>query len=103
MPEHDIVVIGGGIAGLTAAVRAAELGLSALVLEQGTAQKYLCNTRYTGGTFHVCMNDIMAGEPQLLQALQRTTAGVAKPELVSVVAADGPKVSAGCRRRASAS
>jgi fumarate reductase flavoprotein subunit len=45
----DIIVIGAGIAGLTAANRAAQLGLRALVLEQGSADKYLCNTRYTGG------------------------------------------------------
>ena len=47
--QSDVVVIGGGIAGLIAANRAAQLGLRAIVLEQGTAEKYLCNTRYTGG------------------------------------------------------
>ena len=32
------------------------------VLEQGAAAKYLCNTRYTGGTFHICLREIMLDE-----------------------------------------
>ena len=50
---YDAIVIGGGIAGLVAANRAAELGRRVAVLEKGTAEKYLCNTRYTYGTFHI--------------------------------------------------
>jgi len=33
--SYDLVIIGGGLAGLTAANRAAELGLHPIVLEQG--------------------------------------------------------------------
>ena len=56
--RYDVVVVGGGIAGLVAAGRAAELGLSVVVLEQGEGERYLCNTRYTGGTFHVGYTDV---------------------------------------------
>src|SRR5215475_9612244 len=49
----DVLVIGGGIAGLVAANRAAELGQRTIVLEKGTADRYLCSSRYTGGTFHI--------------------------------------------------
>jgi len=82
----DLIAVGGGIAGLTAANRAAQLGLKAVVLEKGAAEKYLCNTRYTGGTLHVCMGDIMAGEQALLNAIERLCAGIARPDLARAVA-----------------
>ena len=57
--QHDVVIIGGGVAGLIAANRAAQLGMTVIVLEKGTAEKYLCNTRFTGGSLHICHRDIM--------------------------------------------
>jgi len=41
----DVLVIGGGIAGLVAANRAAELGKRTVVLEKGAADRYLCSSR----------------------------------------------------------
>jgi fumarate reductase flavoprotein subunit len=84
--DADLIVVGGGLAGLTAANRAAQLGLRAVVLEKGAEEKYLCNTRYTGGTLHVCMDDIMAGESALLEAIQRLCAGIARPDLARAMA-----------------
>jgi fumarate reductase flavoprotein subunit len=81
----DIVVVGGGVAGLTAANRGAQLGLKTILLEKGAEEKYLCNTRYTGGTFHVCMDDIMAGEATHLRAIERLCDG-ARPDLARVMA-----------------
>ena len=40
IPAVDLIVVGGGLAGLSAAVRASELGLSVLVLEQGDGEAY---------------------------------------------------------------
>ena len=34
--QFDLVVIGGGMAGLTSACRAAQLGLSVALIEQGS-------------------------------------------------------------------
>ena len=50
--DADVLIVGGGFAGLSAAQRAAELGLSAMVLEQGANPDYLCNSRVTGGIVH---------------------------------------------------
>ncbi|MCE9641393.1 MAG: FAD-dependent oxidoreductase [Betaproteobacteria bacterium] len=47
--EFDVVIIGGGIAGLTAAGRASQAGLRVAVLERGTDENYACNSRYSGG------------------------------------------------------
>jgi len=49
----DVTVVGAGIAGMVAAVCAAELGLRVAVLEKGEAREYPCNTRYSGGIIHV--------------------------------------------------
>ena len=72
--DVDLIVVGGGLAGLTTACRAVELGLKPLVLEQGQAADYACNSRYSGGIFHVAFKD------------------VAKPaeEIAAAVAAAGP-------------
>ena len=90
--QHDVVVVGGGLAGMIAANRAAQLGLRAIVLEQGTAEKYLCNTRYTGGTFHICLRDITLDEDLLRQKILESTGGFVKPELAQMMAREGRRV-----------
>jgi fumarate reductase flavoprotein subunit len=71
----DVAIIGGGLAGLLTANRLAQLGMTPVVLEQSGEERYLCNTRYTGGTFHVCLRDIMLEENTLKDAITRTTDG----------------------------
>jgi fumarate reductase flavoprotein subunit len=90
--QADVVVIGGGMAGLVAANRAAQLGLKALVLEQGEAEKYLCNSRYTGGTLHVALCNIMNDENELAQAITEVTRGFVRPELARMFAVEGRRV-----------
>lgn len=87
--QADVVVVGGGLAGLAAANRAAQFGLKAIVLEQGTAEKYLCNSRYTGGTLHVAMRDIMKDEGELAQAIESATRGFVAPLLAQTIAREG--------------
>lgn len=87
--QADIIVVGGGLAGLVAANRAAELGLKAIVLEKGKDAKYLCNSRYTGGTFHISYNDVGRDRQELLAAIESATAGFARPEIADAVATDG--------------
>lgn len=69
----DIAVMGAGLAGLTAACRAQELGASVLVLEAGEGERYPANSRYTGGVFHVAFEDVTAGPEALSAAI--TAAG----------------------------
>ncbi len=90
--QIDVLIIGGGIAGLTAANRAAQLGLRALVLEQGSADKYLCNTRYTGGTLHVCMREIMEEPAALTKAIVESSNGFVSELLASTIATEGRRV-----------
>lgn len=61
----DVVVIGGGMAGLVAGARAAELGLRVVVLERGRDEHYPCNARWSGGVLHVGYTDIVS-PPEIL-------------------------------------
>ena len=51
--SYDLIIVGGGIAGLSAAVRSIEQGLKPLILEKGDEPNYPCNARYSGGVVHV--------------------------------------------------
>ena len=88
-PAHfDLVAIGGGFAGLCAAVRGAELGLRTVVLETGTEQGYLCSSRWAGGIFHVSYHDVKLSPDELLAAINRQTSRETDPELAAVIAAN---------------
>ncbi|MCH9672964.1 MAG: FAD-binding protein, partial [Gammaproteobacteria bacterium] len=56
----DVVIVGAGLAGLTAANEAIALGLSARIIEQGSERDYLCNSRLAGGIVHVAFKDMEA-------------------------------------------
>ncbi len=87
----EVLVIGGGIAGMVAANVAAQLGKSVLLIERGSEEKYPCNTRWTGGTFHVCHTDPFSGQENLLQAIDRTTGGTARKDVALALAEDSPR------------
>ena len=74
----DVVVIGGGIAGMVAANRAAELGKRVAVLEQSTEVQYICNSRITYGTFHINFTSPDATEDELVRKVEDVTEGHAQ-------------------------
>jgi fumarate reductase flavoprotein subunit len=90
-PEFDLIAVGGGFAGLTAAARAADLGLKTLVLERDSDDRYFCNSRITSGVFHVASNNVRLGADELIAAIEIETAGYAKPELVRAIAENAGK------------
>lgn len=90
--KYDLAVIGGGMAGLTAAARAGQLGLSACVLEKGSAERYLCNTRYTGGSLHVCLRDVMTDAAELRALIDTVTQNNAPAALADAIATDGRRL-----------
>src|SRR5262245_58666561 len=90
--QHDVIVIGAGIAGLVAANRAAQLGKRVLVLEKSTDEKYLCNSRYTYGTFHINYTDVAADEEVLFGRIVACSEGHARQDLARAVARDGRRL-----------
>ena len=88
----DLIIVGGGLAGLTAGVRAAQLGLRPLVLEQGDGQDYPCNSRQSGGILHIGFHDPYRPTQELVDIIDRLTGGEAKPELARVLAHTGARL-----------
>lgn len=84
----QLCVVGAGLAGLVAAVRAAEQGMQVMVLEQSAEREYPCNSRLTGGVFHVCVSDIQTDPDELEKRILKATGGHAHPGLARAVAHD---------------
>ena len=86
--DFDLIAIGGGFAGLCAALRGAEMGLRTAVLEAGVDDGYLCSSRWAGGIFHVSYHDVKLAPEELVAAIERQTGGEVDHELAAAVAAD---------------
>ena len=84
--QYDVVVIGGGIAGLSAANRAAQQGLKVAVLERGTDERYLCNSRYSGGVLHIACHNAKDPPAKLAEIIKDATGGKADPDLARALA-----------------
>jgi choline dehydrogenase-like flavoprotein len=90
--QHDVIVIGAGIAGLVAANRAAQLGKRVIVLEKSKEEKYLCNSRYTYGTFHINFTDVGADEDVLFGKIEACSEGLARKDLARAIAKNGRRL-----------
>ena len=90
--QHDVIVIGAGIAGLVAANRAGQLGKRVIVLEKSKEEKYLCNSRYTYGTFHINFTDVGADEDVLFGKIEACSEGLARKDLARAIAKDGRRL-----------
>jgi len=88
----DVVVVGAGLAGLCAGCRAAELGLSVLVVEQGPEGDYDCNSRLSGGVLVVGGRSAGDGPDELAAALRRTCGEAMVPALRDLLADDAGRV-----------
>lgn len=75
MTGLPVVIIGAGLAGLTCATRAAALGLDVVVLEAGGDALYPCNTRLSGGLFHIAMEDLTAPPEVAVARIRAATRG----------------------------
>src|SRR6516165_761892 len=89
---HEVIMIGAGIAGLVAANRAAQLGKRVVVLEKSEDESYLCNSRYTYGTFHINFTDVGADEDLLLRKIEACSEGFARKDLARAIAKDGRRL-----------
>jgi fumarate reductase flavoprotein subunit len=90
--EFDVAVIGGGIAGMVAANRAAELGKRVAVLEKSTEEQYICNSRITYGTFHINFTSPEAAEDELVRKVEDITEGYARKDIARAVAKEGRRL-----------
>ena len=84
----DVIVVGGGLGGLSAACRAAQLKLKAIVLERGTDAQYLCNSRFSGGILHISQHNVTDPAERLVKVIAEATLGQADPGLARALAED---------------
>lgn len=87
----DVVIVGAGLAGLSAGLRARELGLSALIVEQGS-EEYVCNSMVSGGTLHVAMHSPFAAEDELAAAIRSLSYGAATDETTKMLSTQAARV-----------
>jgi fumarate reductase flavoprotein subunit len=85
MEQYDLAVVGGGLAGKVAALRAAALGGRTILIEAGPRNKYPANSRYTGGVFHIAFQDIYSEPEELAKAIVKATDGFADTRLASAL------------------
>lgn len=90
--DFDVVVVGGGIAGMVAANRAAQLGQRVTILERTTDDKYICNSRITYGTFHINFTSPVTGEDDLVRRIETCTGGYARKDLARTVAKESRRL-----------
>ncbi len=89
--QFDVVTVGGGFSGLVPACRAAELGLSAAVLEARTEQRYPCSSRFATGATNVMGLPIMAPPERLFNAIMDGSGRNAQPAVAHAIADNGKR------------
>lgn len=84
--EHfDLIILGGGLAGLSAGNRALELGLTAAVVEQGDGDAYPCNSRFSGGILHVAFKNVKEDVSRLRAAVAAANHGTFDAEVTDAL------------------
>ena len=81
----DVAVIGGGLAGLSCAVRSAMLGRKAIVVERSAEELYLCNSRIATGVFHVAFNSPAVDAATLEQRARERLGASARHDVLAAL------------------
>jgi fumarate reductase flavoprotein subunit len=84
--RFDLIAMGGGLAGLSAALRALELGGRALVLEASDEPRHLCASRVNGGILHVAFRSVRSDLATLADAVGQATHGFVESRLARALA-----------------
>ena len=84
----DAVIVGGGLAGLTAGIRLRELGRDPIVLEAQEDELYANNTRWGGGVFHLAFRSVMAPAAELERRTIDMSKGFVAGDLAHIMAED---------------
>jgi fumarate reductase flavoprotein subunit len=92
--DFDIIAIGGGFAGLISAVRSAQLGHKALVLERSSEALYINNSRVATGAYVVMGMPLKTPSDLLYSTIMETTDGSAFPELAKLIASNAHRAKA---------
>lgn len=78
---YDLLVVGGGVAGLTAARHAQHLGASVVLVERSPTTVGAGNMVLSGGWFHAAYRSPLSPPPVLEAAIVAATGGQSRPDL----------------------
>jgi succinate dehydrogenase/fumarate reductase flavoprotein subunit len=84
----NVAVVGGGLAGLVAANRCAQLGLRTVLLEKGASPDGDSNARISTGLFHLAWRPLDAPGAELEAAMVAATDGDIAPGIARAIAAN---------------
>lgn len=84
--SHDVVVIGAGMAGLAAAMEAAQQGARVMVIDKEPERRMGGNTRLAGGGFSLPVEDTSEGRAAYVEDYDRTTRGRGNVEIFRLMA-----------------
>jgi fumarate reductase flavoprotein subunit len=83
---YDVLVVGGGLAGLMAAVRAREAGASVLLVDRHSDMPAWNNSRIASGAFHVAFEPPDAPSDHLYERIMEITGETARPDQARALA-----------------
>ena len=92
--RYDLIAVGGGLAGLSAACRALDLGARALVLESSPDPRHLCASRVNGGILHVAFRSVLTPPAELASAVVEGTDGFVDARLASALGENAARAAA---------
>jgi fumarate reductase flavoprotein subunit len=90
MATVELVVVGGGFAGLVTGVAASELGIGTIIVEKSEGEPSWSNSRISGGALHVAMLPADSPPEVLRERIMATGAGHVRANLVEALIADAP-------------
>lgn len=82
----DVVVVGGGMAGASAALRAVEMRLNTVLLEKTPVDPSWSNARISGGVLHPSYLSVKAPTEQIFSKVMQETDGTAREDLARAFA-----------------
>ncbi len=98
VPEQqaDVVVVGGGIAGISAALEAAENGAQTILLEKAPEEQRGGNTRFSDAQFRVPhdadeFSPVSTTHQEMFDDFMQVTGGRANRDLIHVLVASAPE------------
>ncbi len=91
MPQHDFLVIGSGIAGLTYALKVANQLPKAKVAIVTKSDENESNTKYAQGGIAVVIDRIKDSYEQHIQDTLKAGDGLCDPDIVKAVVTEGPQ------------